>query len=186
MISSVGSQIQAYSASKIYTDQAFGKSDNTLSKASDNQGTDNSTRQARKDTMRTQMDKVAGDDTTAEEMLRNYSRPDSGGVLFAVGANDLNTIDTTALRRLDRINELFNQEFKQVQNQTADIISEGRASEKKPQEILEDIYNLYDSQSELFKTGRGWDGQLFAMSVDNPSGYEMTMQYASDVVDIRA
>jgi len=187
MISSIGSQIQAYSASKTYATQAANKRDSTLSKTVSNQEADNSMVHSQKDYMRSQIDKVAGDDAAAEEMLRNYSRPDSGGVLFAVSPEFFQEkIDITAARRMARVNELFNQEFKQVQNQTVDIISDGRASGKKPQEILEDIYNLYDSQSELFKTGRGWDGQLFSMSADNPSGFELTMKYASDVIDLQA
>lgn len=94
-------------------------------------------------------------------------------------------MDTGAIRRIDPINEIFNQEFKQVESQTANILAEGRAG-KKPQEILEDIFNLYDSQSELFKTGRGWDGQLFSINADNPSGYQLTLKYTSDVIDIQA
>jgi hypothetical protein len=94
--------------------------------------------------MRNKIDSVSENDKAAEELLKNYSKPDCGGCLFAVSSGSLEEkIDTIAIRRMDRINELFNREFRQVQVQTADIISEGSSAGKKPQEILEDIYSLY-------------------------------------------
>lgn len=98
--------------------------------------------------------KTSGDDKTAERLLRDYSKPDKGGIL--ISASEMPDLkNTEAVKRFQRINQLFEQENKQVESLKSDIVSQGRSEGKKAQDILYDLVEMYDSQSELFKLGRG-------------------------------
>ncbi len=108
-----------------------------------------------------QIKKISGNDEAAESLLRDYSKPDTGGILFAASEMpDLNNIE--AVRRFQHISQMFEQENKEVESLKNDILSTGRREGKKAQDILYDLVNMYDSQSELFKLGRGWEGDLFS------------------------
>jgi len=145
--------------------------------------TDHSTVRPQRDGFIGQLNKVAGNDEKAENLLRNWARPDSGG-MFSAGLPDLKNPD--AMRRLDRISQLFTAESRQVESQKTELIAKGRDMGKLPQEILKDVFDLYDSQSDLFKFGRGWDGDVFAFDQSSPAGYERMLHYSSDVVDTMA
>ncbi|HEB68429.1 MAG TPA: hypothetical protein ENI88_02285 [Desulfobulbus sp.] len=128
--------------------------------------------------------KTSGDDKAAERLLRDYSKPESGGILVSVsGMPDLK--NTEAVRRFQRINQLFEQENKQVESLKSDIISQGKNEGKKAQDILYDLVKMYDSQSELFKLGRGWEGDLFSFNNSSAEGWSKTLQYTPDVIDTK-
>ncbi len=122
--------------------------------------TDHSTTRPLRNGFINQFNKVAGNDKEAENLLRDWARPDSGG-LFLAGLPDLKNPD--AMRRLDRISQHFEIDSKKVENQKAELIAKGRELGKKPQEILTDIINLYDSQSDFYKFGRGWNGDVLLL-----------------------
>ncbi len=131
-----------------------------------------------------QIKKISGDDEAAERLLRDYSKPDNGGILFVASEMpDLN--NTEAVRRFQHISQMFEQENKEVESLKNDIISIGRSEGKKAQDILYDLVNMYDSQSELFKLGRGWEGDLFSFNDFSSEGWAKTLQYTPDVVDIK-
>ena len=116
--------------------------------------------------------------------MRDYSKPESGGILVSVsGMPDLK--NTEAVRRFQRINQLFEQENKQVESLKSDIISQGKSEGKKAQDILYDLVKMYDSQSELFKLGRGWEGDLFSFNDSSAGGWSKTLQYTPDVIDTK-
>jgi len=145
--------------------------------------TDHSTVRPLRDGFVGQLNKVAGNDEEAENLLRNWARPDSGG-LFSAGLPDLKNSD--AMRRFDRISQLFTAESRQVESQRTALIAKGRDMGKPPQEILKDVFDLYDSQSDLFKFGRGWNGDVFAFDKSSPAGYERALRFSSDVIDKQA
>lgn len=131
-----------------------------------------------------QIKNTSGDDKAAERLLRDYSKPDNGGILFfASEMPDLK--NTEAVRRFQRISQIFEQENKQVDSLKNDIISQGKSEGKKAQDILYDLVKMYDSQSELFKLGRGWEGDLFSFNDFSTEGWSKTLQYTPDVIDTK-
>ena len=144
--------------------------------------TDHSTVRPLRDGFINQLDKVAGNDEEAESLLRNWAKPDSGGLFFA-GLPDLKNPD--AMRRFNRISQLFTAESEKVENQKTELIAKGRDMGKKPQEIMQEMIDLYDAQSDIYKFGRGWNGDVFAFDKFSPAGYERMQRYSSDVIDIR-
>jgi len=131
-----------------------------------------------------QIKKTSDDDKAAERLLRDYSKPDNGGIIFpASEMPDLK--NTEAVRRFQRISQMFEQENKQVDSLKSDIISQGRREGKKAQDILYDLVQMYDSQSELFKLGRGWEGDYFSFNDFSTEGWSRTLQYTPDVIDTK-
>lgn len=126
--------------------------------------------------------KIDGNDTEAENLLNNISKPDNGGILIA--AEDMPDLkDSEAVARFNRISELFKKESSIVENKKQEIITQGRTEGKENQEILNDIVRLYDSQSDLYKLGRGWDGNLFSFKESSSAGWSSTIKYTTDVVN---
>ena len=41
---------------------------------------------------------------------------------------------------------------------------------------MADIIGLYDQQSELFKTGSGWNGEVISGNKLNPDGYKKLLE----------
>jgi hypothetical protein len=185
MISSVGLPIQTYLTEKLSSTTTAHSGKSTPLTSETYSGDDHSKVKPLRERFVQQIDSVAGNTEDAERLLRDYSKPDSGGLFYAVGS-DLNTINTDMSRRVDRISQLFNAENANVENQKSKMIAEGRAIGKMPQDILNDIVSLYDSQSELFKLGKGWDGEIFAFDSSSPTGYAHIKKYTSDVIDIKA
>jgi hypothetical protein len=185
MISSVGSQVQAYTATKLASNQNNQTTNGSRidPNIKEYKATDYSTTRSLRDGMVSLINKVSGNDEDAEKLLSDYSRTDSGG-LMSTGLFDLKNPD--AVRRYQRISQQFEVESKMVEKQKTALITEGRSSGKKAQEILNDIIALYDSQSDLYKTGRGWEGNVFAFDPSSPAGFARTMSYTSDTIDTRA
>jgi hypothetical protein len=120
---------------------------------------------------------VKGNTKDSESLLRDYAKPESGGILYAVGKEDIYTMNPDTMRRIDRISQLYKAENANVENRKSKMITEGRAMGQSAQDILNDIVSLYDSQSELFKLGKGWDGDVFAFDSASPEGFARTIRY---------
>ncbi len=135
-----------------------------------------------RDRMLNQIEKTSGDNNAAERLLDSYSKPDTGGVLIA--ANSMPDLkDPEGIRRFQRINQLFEQENKQVEISKRDIISQGQAEGKTAQNILYDLVSMYDSQSDLFKLGRSWEGDFFSFDSNLSEGWSKVLQFTPDVID---
>jgi len=138
-----------------------------------------------RDRMISLIERTNGDNEAAERLLNHYRKPDGGGILVA--ASEIPDLkDVESFRRYQRISKMFSEENKNVQDIKNDIIDRGRAVGKNAQSILHDIVDMYDSQTELIKLGRGWEGDMFSFKDFTSNGWSKTLQYTKDVVDIRA
>ncbi len=81
--------------------------------------------------------------------------------------------------RINQLNDQFRVEAARVDDQEHQLIEHGRAVGKSSKEILTDIVNLYDNQSEIFKVSIGWDGEQWS----DPDKYsrltELTKNYVN-------
>ncbi len=136
-----------------------------------------------RETMLSMIDRFSGDNDSMEDLLSNYSRGSLCGTCTG-GLPDLS--DPNAAARISRISSLFESEQADVDKQRSDLISFGRANGKSAEQIMNDIVDLYDSQSDLFKTGIGWNGDVFAFDSSSPEGLARTQRYVTDAINIRA
>jgi len=122
--------------------------------------------------------------TTEEEasmLLQALSKPNNGGLILR-GLPDL--LNSDLMARHDRISAKFNIEQQGVEREKNKLINDGLATGKSAKSIVGDIVGFYDAQSELFKTGIGWNGQVFAFNESSTAGYQRTLAFSRDVVDV--
>ena len=119
-------------------------------------------------------------DTDSEKLLSELEKPNVGGP-FLGGLPDLSNPDS--MRRYNRIKNLFLKENEKFEVQKSDFIAAEKAAGKSAQDILKGIVSLYDSQSELFRVGMGWNGDVFAFDESSKAGYQRTIHFSSDVID---
>jgi len=129
----------------------------------------------------TMIDTQAKTEEDAKILLQTLSKPNNGGLMLG-GLPDLSSSDMMA--RHDRISAKFNIEQQTVEQEKNKLINKGLAAGKSAKSIVDDIVGLYDAQSELFKTGIGWNGQVFAFNESSTAGYQRTLAFSSDVVDV--
>ncbi|MDH3327315.1 MAG: hypothetical protein OEM38_11430 [Gammaproteobacteria bacterium] len=123
-----------------------------------------------------------GEDT-AKELLKYQKIPTFGGLMLGK-LPDLS--DTEALARRDRITEKFVQEHSKYEQQKFSLIRKGESEGKSATEIMFDIVELHDSQSELFNLGTAWSGDVFAFDKSSPEGYQRAINHSKDVVNTYA
>jgi hypothetical protein len=187
MISTINSNIVSYTSSVNSIAPKTDQSSQTQRvdpnsaeyKAKDKSKVESSTR----DNMLSLINRFSGDNDTMENLLSNYSKPDLLGPVLG-GLPDPS--DPQAMERASRMSSLFRSEQTDVEKQKSELISIGRANGKSAGEILNDIVGLYDSQSDFFKTGIGWNGDVFAFDSSSPAGLARTQSYISDPINIRA
>lgn len=136
-----------------------------------------------RDRIISQINNASGDTEASENLLSNYSRGSLCGPMLG-GLPDPS--DPQAMERFTRLSSLFESENVDFQKQKSDLISLGRVNGKNAEEILNDMVSLYDSQSDLFKTGIGWNGDVFAFDSSSPEGLARTQRYVTDAINIRA
>lgn len=98
---------------------------------------------------------------SAEVMLEAYKQPQTGGMMLS-GLPDISKPQVMA--RHDRISHAFSVERDKVSELTVNLIKKGENAGKNATQIMDDVISLYDSQSELFQTGVGWNGKVFAFN----------------------
>lgn len=137
-----------------------------------------------RDRMLNMINRFATDEKSAENLLKQFSKPNMGGPLIPGDAlPDLK--DPDAVRRFQRISHLFTEEQKNVESQKNKLISKERNEGKSAKEILSDLISFHDSQSELYRLGTGWNGDLFGLT-SSSEGWERTLRYTPDVFDMLA
>ncbi len=119
----------------------------------------------------------------AKQLLSTFSKPSNGGLMLG-GLPDLTNLD--AMARHDRISEKFSLEQQGFERQKNNLVNEGVAAGKSSKAILNDIISLYDAQSELFRLGVGWNGQVFAFNEASTEGFKRTLEHSRDVVNAHA
>ena len=128
------------------------------------------------------INRVAGKEQEAQDILDSFSKSSTGGFLLG-GLPDISNPE--AVRRHDYIGKIFSAEQNNVDNKRIELIRQGRAAGDNAQQILGDVVALYDSQSDLFRTGIGWNGAVFAFDASSPQGYQQTLNHSRDVVDVQ-
>jgi len=113
-----------------------------------------------------EMDKILNDISGSGTHLMMIS--------FKGGLPDVN--DKELMGRLKRINNDFNVESNNFSNEQKNLIAKGKQQGKPSEEIITDIISLYDQQSELFKTGSGWNGEVISGNKLNPDGYKKLLE----------
>ena len=136
---------------------------------------------ALRDRYLTMIDTQAKTEEDAQMLLHALSKPNNGGLMLG-GLPELSNSDMMA--RHDRISAKFNIEQQTVEQEKNKLINKGLAAGKRAKSIVDDIVGLYDAQSELFKTGIGWNGQVFAFNESSTSGYQRALAFSRDVVDV--
>ena len=184
MISSFGSYIQTANPNVVITKNNrkvnIGQID---ANSAQYKGANQSTMPALRDGIVSQVNSVNGDNDAAEKLLSHYSKEDLLGPMLA-GLPDLS--NPKVADRLSQLTALYRSELADFQNQKSDLISLGRANGESAENILNDIIGLYDSQSDLLKTGIGWNGDVFAFDSSSPEGLARTQRYVTDGINIRA
>lgn len=84
--------------------------------------------------------------------------------------------------RVNRATEQFDQEAKVFHNEQLSLIKQGEIEGKSAKEILTDIVNLQDKQSELFKIATNWDRQ----GLSSPENYEKLVKLTPDYINYYA
>lgn len=182
MISSVASYRQTANPNVVITNNNRKVNINQIDKST-GQINQSTLATSTRDNFVSMINRYSNDDNQSEILLNNFEKGSVGGLLTA-GLPDLSNPD--AMRRSNRVTSLFNAEQKSFEQQKTDLIQDGRSAGKSAQTILDEMISLYDSQSDLFKTGIGWDGDVFAFDSASPEGFARTMRYTSDTIDIRA
>jgi len=139
---------------------------------------DKSTVLSFRDRLTNAINQAASDDEKSENILNGLAKPSTGGLVLG-GLPDIS--NPKSAERLARVNQLFENEQQSFEKQKTELINQERDAGKSAQEPLDDIISLYDSQSDLFKTGIGWDGNVFAFDASSPAGYERAQSYTTDL-----
>lgn len=84
--------------------------------------------------------------------------------------------------RISRATEQFNQEAKVFHNDRLDLINQGEIEGKSSKEILTEIMNLNDKQSELFKMSTNWGSK----GLSSPENYEKLVELTPSYVNYYA
>ena len=86
------------------------------------------------------------------------------------------------LDRIGRLGEKIESEGREVWKKEQDIISQGRANGKSDQDILIDIINMQDEQSDLYKMARRWGES----ALSSPENYEKIRKLTPSYVNTYA
>ncbi|WP_153306605.1 hypothetical protein [Desulfogranum japonicum] len=178
-ISSIQVSLYAYQR---YSESSVDSIANESISSSSNQSASSSSVTPLRDRIVSQIKKTAGDEQKAEQLLQSYSKPNNGGILVAA-SNMPNLKDVEAIRRFESISNAFERENAAVEQQKTELIANGKEEGKTTEEILTELVNFYDSQSDLYKTGIGWEGSLFSFNNSSSIGWEKTLEQSPTVVD---
>jgi len=111
-----------------------------------------------------------------DKILNDISGSGTHGMMIFFNGSlpDLN--DKELMGRLERINNDFRAESNDFSNERKNLIANGKQEGKSSEEIIADIIGLYDQQSELFKTGSGWNGDVISGNKMNSDGYKNLLE----------
>jgi len=136
---------------------------------------DKSTSPAARDNLTKLINRCSTNEEYSQELLNNLAKPESNGLIVG-GLPDLS--NSESIRHYNHLSKLFEAEMDTVEKQKDELITQGQMAGKSSQKILAEIVSLYDSQSDLFKFGTGWEGEVFAFDEFSPEGYQRTLSYS--------
>lgn len=116
-------------------------------------------------------------------MLANRTKVGENLMVIYLNGSLPDVNDSELMGRLDRAGSLFKIESEKVWKQENLLISQGRMQGETSKEILKNIIDLYDNQSELFKTGIGWNGKGISGNKMDTDGYAKLVDLTPDYVN---
>lgn len=120
-----------------------------------------------------------GTDEQAANSLKSIQAYPMAGPLINLRDIMLATHDSSdnIISRISRISDQFNAEASSVHSKSKEIIRQGELEGKTPKEILQNIIDMYDDQSDLFKLSVSWEGKRLSDSDQYSKLIELTPGY---------